>query len=273
MDIIRKKNLNSINANIRDIIAKLKFNGNPIKIKGSSTIQNLKYVNDYDLYCMIKDKPEEPDKFIDEINKIRYNVTTNTPTYFVSGIIFEDPEKKYRWNLDEKINMKKFKSLYKNAQFVKIDYITKDKDRFIGLDVIYYLKDQDTTDDTLRKTFREDMEKFMEEKKYFKVLKRLFGIYQVNKNEEGLKCLINYFNSDVGKKYELVNQLQSIQKLKDNKYLGDNTLLKKSIDQNLKELNIKINKAEELPKVIENLEKDINKDALEKIEEMQKKNN
>lgn len=270
MDIIRKRDTRALTGEIRNIISKLKYENNPIKIKGSSMVGNLNYINDYDLYCDIKNKPEDPEEFLKKLNTIRYNITTSTPTFFISGIIFKDPENKYRWNVDQKINTKTFNKLYKDAEFVKLDFVTFEKNKFIGIDMIYYLKPQKVDDETVLGTLREDVEKYMGEKRYFKVLKRLFGIYQIKKNEAGLKKLIEIFNSDLGKKYELYNQLEAVQQLQENPHFEKNENLKNRIEQNFKDLKIKIKDKKDLPKFTENLEKQINNEAKKYIDEMSK---
>jgi hypothetical protein len=270
MDIIRKRNTFALSGEIRNLISKLKYDNNPIKIKGSSMVGNLKYINDYDLYCDIKNKPEDPQEFLKKLNTIRYNATTQTPTFFISGIIFKDPENKYRWDTDQKVNNKIFNKLYKDAEFVKLDFVTFEKNKFIGIDMIYYLKPQKIDDETVLGTLREDVEKYMGEKRYFKVLKRLFGIYQIKKNEEGLKKLIEIFNSDLGKKYELFNQLEATQQLLDNPHFIKSETLKKRIQQNFKDLKIEIKEPKELPKFIEKLEKEIHNEAKKYIDEMSK---
>jgi hypothetical protein len=267
VEIVQKKSLNELSPEIKKTIQYLKYDNAPMQIKGSSMVRTLKYINDYDMYTEIEDPPEDPNKFIKDINTIIYNVTNYTPTYFVSGIIFQDEENKYRWNNDQKIMKKKFNKLYEKAEFVKLDFVTYEQNHFIGLDVIYYLSPQDIDDETIKRTLTEDVTKYLKEKRYFKMLKRLFAYYQITKDDENIRKLIKLFNSDVGRKYQLYNQLESVNTLYNNKYFMKKEDLKKKIAMNMKHLKIDFKDKEDIPKIMEKLEREINNESKKYIDQ------
>jgi hypothetical protein len=59
----------------------------------------------------------------------------------------------------------------------------------------------------------DDIKELSKNKEYYKVLKRQFNIYKANKDYPKLLELTEYFNSDIGKKYQTKSNLEAIKKI------------------------------------------------------------
>lgn len=83
----------------------------------------------------------------------------------------------------------------------------------------------------MAKHIKDDIEIYLAEGEYWKVLKRWFSIYFLYNNVESIEFLVRVFNSELGKLYEKVCNLQAIELLYE--FYKDDRVLEK-IQQNLK---------------------------------------
>lgn len=260
MQLLEKKAPKDYDKETKLFLKYLKYKNNPVILKGSASYKLLQHKSDFDLYCNIL-KPDSPEHTMKYIYKIINRMQTHANAYFLSGVIFEDEEKKYRW--DNNIDKKEFKKIFHNAQFFKLDFVAFYNNNFISLDCIYYLKPQDLSPEHLKKTLMEDIVKYTKEKRYFKVLKRKFYYYEVVGNNEELKKLIEYFNTNIGKYYEALNKLEAINLLYENPKFKKNKILQKKIDHSLSELDLShyIHNKDDLEEAIEFMENYLNMEA------------
>ena len=116
-----------------------------------------------------------------------------------------------------------------------------------------------TREEIMKKTknIKEDIEEYKAKGYYYKVLKRWFSIYAMYNNIGPVEFLVQVFNSELGKIYEKVCNLQAIELLYQY-YKDDRT--KEQIEQNLKLLNEDLN-IKRIHRKINDYLKLINKEA------------
>lgn len=236
---------------IKEIMNILKFKNNKLYVHGSYKYKDVYYTSDIDLYTKIN--KEKPQTIKEEINNIINNICNHDDLYIMELKIQLSETNKHKYNkpCDEKKEIiKDIDDNIKKIDFIKIDtlYYSRTEYKFIEISIIYDYKIEKLTDENYKNKIIEDIKKFKKEKKYFKMLKRL---YLLTDNEE----LIKYFNSEEGKKYQLLNNLKSIQEIK--KMYKDKETQQK-IKYALKSLKSN-NKT--LSKDVEKLETQLNKNA------------
>ena len=65
--------------------------------------------------------------------------------------------------------------------------------------------------DKVIKDLKDDISKHRQEGNYYKVLKRMFSLYVMDKNMEQVEFLISIFNSELGGLYEKICNLKAIE--------------------------------------------------------------
>jgi hypothetical protein len=202
---------------------------------------------------------------------------------------YRDIIKGYKYIEDEKIY---FTNCLRQKSVIKLDVIYVDKEyRLYDITQNYYIKIGDDKnyndilyDDVLRNLLIEFRTLFYDEKKYYKSLKRLYSYYKLKNNKSKIKKLQTLFNSELGIDNKLSSDLKIIILLIDNKFrkikkdlIYNNIKLLMSLKINekyeiylenlikiFKNLNISDIK-NELQKIIDVIDKDINDKTLEYI--------
>ena len=118
-------------------------------------------------------------------------------------------------------------------------------------------------------SLKEDIDELIKEKQYYKVLKRLFSLYRIDKDYEKLLQLNEIFNSELGEKYKKISNLKTLSVIKDE--YNDYSTHKKIII-NLKALgeNSRVKNVENRADV---LEEQLNNEAKKIYEAFVNKNN
>lgn len=260
MDILEKKQMNEFNDDVKVLLKKLKLDKTPISVNGSYSLKSSKYYSDIDLFQFV-DKSYNSKKLYDKLTQILNDVFSNSDNIFVELKLQlkNDDKIKYERLIDFEYN--KFKKVYDEIDYIKVDLIKRIKNKFIEVSIIYKLSDDVMTTEndveSLVKSLNDDVSKYTKEKKYFKVLKRKFNLYALDKNYSKMKQLMGILNSDIGHKYQLISNLEAIKKLLE--ITDDKDIIKKII------INLKDNKMEpdvnKLDNMIDTLNNEINKEA------------
>ena len=104
--------------------------------------------------------------------------------------------------------------------------------------------------------YKDEIKELVKSGKYFKALKRVFSINKLNNKKDELVKLTKFFNSNFGKMYKIISNLNTIKILLDN--YKDKKIIKQVIN-NLKIYNIY--NIEEINKYINKYSKIYNKEA------------
>ena len=196
------------------------------EIIGSSHYKNFLYSNDYDLneYYKAKDTPQVLNKLHNNFLEMFEEAQKNPNQYitdFKCGKIGEEP---IRWNYEnlkngyQKINNKKylFTECLLMDSTIKLDEVVFINGLASEITNNYFLKigskgnSKKNTKNEIIKMLKQNYEECIEEKKYFKALKRKFSIYQIRHPNKIPKTLLSILNSNSGRLYKTVNDLKLI---------------------------------------------------------------
>jgi hypothetical protein len=233
MDILEKKEKSQFDNDLKDIIKILKFKNNPIELKGSSSLKSQKYFSDYDLFTNII-LNYGVDEVYDEFRKILNNIISSYDLYFIEFKIQTKKGKKYRWFPNDDFKYEDFKKAFKDVDFAKIDIVSRTVNIFIEVSCIYKFSQDVLPTEEYISSLNKDIKELKKEGNYYKILKRLFNIFKLENNIHNIEMLTKVFNSELGKQYKTISNLEAIESLK--KYYKDADTNKK-IEINLTDIN------------------------------------
>ena len=212
MDILAEKDKTNLDKDLISIIKLLKYKDNSIELVGSSKLKALQYFSDYDLNTYFE-KPKQPD-LKQFLLTVISNITRYDKLYFI--------ELKFQTLKGEKVKFTpstihtledKFisNSFFEHLHFIKLDIVGYIQKRFIEISVNYFFIRKSLSLHQYVKSMNDDMNQMKKEKNYFKLLKRKFNIYRANNNKVMCVKLIDYFNSDIGRDYQIKSTLEAME--------------------------------------------------------------
>lgn len=257
MSILEKKDKNTFDNKLKKIIYIFKFDKILPIIAGSASLKSQRYFSDYDLFTRINKKYD--DKFIyDRIVDIVTELLVDNDVYLMELKVQSKNGDKHRWYFKDKIEYNDFKTKIKDVDFIKIDIIARINIRFVEVSSIYNFSLSKENKNDIKKRLFEDIKILLKEKKYYKILKRLFSIYKLNKNHRLLKLLSDYFNSDIGGLYQLNSNIDAINNLLK---LYNDEVTKDKARINLKDIGLDDTPLSRLARIYDNNFKELNKSA------------
>ena len=249
MDILESKTNFDINDKVRKYRDLFKYKNNKIMLNGSAALKSQYYFSDFDFSTNIdiNNKSESLKRFracgFHEFERILNDINNENFIYFIELKIQLKNGKKIRCKTIDKFTQKLFNKHSYDVNFIKIDVVSWIDGRFIEMSCIYDIVGESSKKDLL-KSLKDDINDLMDEGKYYKVLKRIFNIYKIKsfkseyKNKKVLVYLTQFFNSDNGKIYSDIANVEAI-KLIFKKYTDPTT--QQRIKSNLNSLGIKSN--------------------------------
>lgn len=257
MEITQEKQKQDYNDDIKNLINIFEFKDELIQLKGSSSMKILNFFADYDFFVMIKHKWSKKEIY-SEFNLILRKILENINCYFIEFKLQYINGKKYKWFYDDIFKYEEFNKLFNdNVDFCKIDIVYYSENRFIESSCIYKFGDNRLSVNEYISMLNDDIKTLKTENNYFKILKRLFSIYKIKKDNNKLILLTNFFNSEYGKKYKDINNINAIELLS-NHYNND-SLTKKRIELNLNELGFNKKYKKEYNKIYKNMNQEAKK--------------
>jgi hypothetical protein len=170
------------------------------KLKADNVI-NPKEASDAD---DLLDKATNPVGFINAKKEIRFHILRWLPIDILNGVL---EYRHHRFELNDAIH---------SGGLVKYDVISNQSDRFTEFSVIYNIfKGKKLITEkplNLKESLKEDIT-FYEPKNPFKALKRFFALAKSHKASHKAKDLIPLLNSDLGRLYQIIGDLSTLQKL------------------------------------------------------------
>jgi hypothetical protein len=228
-NVLIKKSTYDYEFEIKDIIKLLQFKKEPIKLKGSYTIEHLKYFSDYDIETVIKKKYTHKEIF-EEFYKILSDILKQENLFFIELKIELMDGDKIRFYPDDTFSFDKFKDL-KDIDFIKIDLVGFINNEFIEISSIYLFNLEFTN---IKTKLKNDIKKYSDENNYYKVIKRTLSLAKINKDEKMINDILLFLNNL--DESHILRNLETI-KLMEKYYSKDKNIMKK-IDLNLNEKNI-----------------------------------
>ena len=249
MNVLQKKI--KLNDQVMKTIELIRFKRAKVKLSGTASLNAMKYFSDYDFISHVTCKYKAK-TICDEFKRI-LNGHLNDLYFIEFKIEYDDGKKKKLYDVS---HLKT--SLFKNINFVKIDYIIRYENVFKELTIIYLFNAEKQSKEDMLKQVRYDYNVLKSERKYYKALKRLFSTYKIKKKYNKLIELTKFFN-DTGDKYEVVSNLKTIQALL--KRYDDHMTIKK-VMINLNDIGLVNN---DICETITEYENELNKSAIKYI--------
>jgi hypothetical protein len=191
------------------------------------------------------------------LSSVLQNINQNPDMYLIELKYQTKSDLKIRMYPGDIISQEGLERYYDQIKFIKIDTVARIKNKFYEISCIYLFKNEiEETKEELIKRLEDDITELKKEHKYYKVLKRLFSISMINNNINTAQLLMNVFNSDLGKQYEKLCNLQAIELL--NEFYKDESTREK-INLNLKLINERPNTS--ISKLITRYSKVINNEG------------
>jgi hypothetical protein len=255
MEITETKKRMQYNDDIKKLMGIFQLSNEQIELKGSSSLSAMNYYADYDFFTVIKGNYSVKEIY-DFFTKILRNILENSNTYFIEFKIQQNDGKKFKWFPNDKFNLNDFeKKFNKNTDYCKIDIIYFNNNRFIEATCNYIFYGKEQTEKESLEEINKNIIDLKKEKDYYKILKRMYLIYRIKGDDNKLVLLTNIFNSELGRIYKNLNNIDAIDIIK--KYYENDALTKKRIEVNLADINFYSN----YEKQYNNLKKELNKKA------------
>ena len=191
------------------------------EIKGSNSIRML-YGNDYDLFSVIKSNENETklkNDIVKEFQRMGKKLKEHKQDiyfmYFMAGL--DDDGKHKKWSLNDMITGR-FKNDLNDR--IKIEIVSYNNKFMPYSDVFEFyspkFKNVDKiTIDTIE-SLKPDIKKYYDEYNLMKVLKRLFIISQIKKDDKLKEKLQNIFNSNTSYLYSIISELKTMSEVLEN---------------------------------------------------------
>ena len=212
---------NDYNTDLHGIIQALQFKKHKISLKGSSSLKYMMYTSDYDLFSKIRDYKRYT--IYDTISHIMENTQQIDDLWHI--------ETKIQYTNGEKIKPDVLSAeLFKNVEFIKLDFVVRIYNKFKELSIIYQIHESAIS---YHESLKNDISELIDEGNYYKVLKRYFNLHKTNKST--VNKLSKFFNSEYGQIYENVSQLKAITLLQEH---YDDTFTYRKIKISLKDMHV-----------------------------------
>jgi len=208
-----KKNNEDFNNNLLNVFNLMTISGN-YNIVGSASLKKIYYNSDIDLNEVddLKSYKKVYEKF-KEIFKVCKENNNFFITDFKCGI--DEKNEPIRWTykdiMNGYINNKSFEDCLKQKSMIKLDIVYLLNGSFIEITEVYFLKignhtnynENELNSEEITKNLQNELKELIDEKQYFKALKRIFSILLIDEKNNTLQNkLINFFNSENGILYK-----------------------------------------------------------------------
>lgn len=209
--MIKKKE--DFNSNLTNVFNLLSISGH-YNIVGSASVKKIYYNSDIDLNEIDEFKSfktvYEKFKHIFQVCKQNKDIFI---TDFKCGV--DNNKEPIRWSYDDVMkgyhNNKSFEDCLKDKSMIKLDVVVLLNGIFVEITEVYFLKignytnyDKNELDSTkIKVKLQKELKELIDNGMYFKALKRIFSILQMqDKNKTLQNKLITFFNSETGILYK-----------------------------------------------------------------------
>ena len=211
--MLNKKTKLDFNNNLQNIFNLISISGH-YKIVGSAALKGIYYNSDIDL-----NENDELDSYKKVYEKFKqiFEICKNNKDIFITDFKcgVDENNEPIRWSYKEIMNNsnknKSFEDCLKQKSMIKLDIVYLLNGNFIEITEVYFLKignntnynENELNSEEIKKNLQNELKNLINEKQYFKALKRIFSILLMeNKNNILQNKLINFFNSENGILYK-----------------------------------------------------------------------
>lgn len=205
LPLVTRKQAHEYPDNLIHAMHILKFADVRPVLGGSASIKTIKYFGDFDLISRIPPRTYDAQESYAQLTGIMKR-SKETNFLILDEVKFQTDKMKYR----KMISKSQFVKIYDDLELVKYDYILWAGGIFYELSSIYSFKSGGKLEDFLKSIY-EELPEHKDEGNWFKILKRLYSISNLQKDSTTLKLLTDFFNRH-GKGYRIMSNLQAIEK-------------------------------------------------------------
>jgi hypothetical protein len=209
MDVYTERAQRDFPPELKRVILILKGNSkSPIFLKGSASLQSIKYPADYDFFTTLK--KFNLDFFIELIRRIN-NDNFLCLIELKFQVIEEEGGTPFKYRVYKEDDLKEIDPSL-NYDFVKIDLVDMYDNNFEEISCIYKIKKDDlsSAERTYVKQIMDDISELKRDKSYYKILKRLFAISKLKKDRKTSLVLTKFFNSDIGLLNKKISMIDAV---------------------------------------------------------------
>jgi len=214
MDVLEQKYLSR---DLNFLLKVLQLGNNPIRLVGTGSMASQYYPADFDFLCQVKTK-YTPAKLYKDFKKIFSGFDNTNKLFFIEFKLQQEPkkeggeqEKHKRYKLDD-IDLEFFEAFFKpNTELCKIDAIIWYNGIFKEVSCIYFFSQKPLDMQKYIQVLLDDGKHYYDDGKIYKSLKRLMlsAKYENPPDKNLIIVITRFFNSMVGKLYELDNMIQA----------------------------------------------------------------
>ncbi len=196
---------------------------NHFNVIGSASIKRSVNYGDYDLQTIFKCKNKKKcvEKIRQHFIKLFKIAKKNKQLWVADLKIGELNTEPLRWKQEDLVNKinkgVSFNDALLMKSTIKVDIVYFLNGRFVEITDNYYFNIagnknyKETTKNDIIDSISESYNEYIEQKKYFKLLKRLYAIIRLkDPDNKKLDLLLNYFNSDIGLLYRVTTEIETL---------------------------------------------------------------
>ena len=211
MDVIEKKYPTQ---KLYPYINILRFKDSPVDLLGTGGNASQLYPSDIDLFSKIVTNETAQSSYKEFIGMLD-DIDERNDMYFIEFKVQDKDGMKQKFKSTQDIRNKfyEYKKFFNdNVDYCKFDFVLMIDGQFIELSIIYVFNKDPLDYDVLRISLSADMIDLIDEKKYYKSLKRLFAILKLDDppDRHALVNISKLFNSKVGELYKKNSVLKAI---------------------------------------------------------------
>lgn len=213
MDVLKEKYLST---ELNFMYNVFKFGNSPAQLVGTGSMSSQYFPADFDFLCAIKDKYNAEEAY-QEFKNVLKRFMSRPNLFFIEFKLQKnaeegkDQEKHKLFNIKD-ITQEFFTLYFNNVELCKIDAIIYLKNGLMKeVSCIYFFSSKPLVMSDYIQGLLDDQKHYVEEKKYYKSLKRLMlsAKYETPPDKNLMILITGLFNSYVGKLYELDNEIQA----------------------------------------------------------------
>jgi len=199
-----------LDINNRYLYEVFKFKNSVPKVVGTASLQSQLYPADIDMLCVIDEKPRGFNEVQRQFIKIFNRMEARENLFFVEFKLQNKiKEEKYKFFDINDVDGDFFKNHYdvNKIDICKIDIIQYQNNKFQDVSIIYFFNKEKVDMNNYYDSVLQDQKDYYNEGKYYKSLKRLMVSLKLQdpQNVNMIIGITNFFNSEVGRVYQLNN--------------------------------------------------------------------
>jgi hypothetical protein len=249
-----------LNINNRYLYEVFRYGKNIPRVVGTASLQSQLYPADIDMLCVLDKKPDSFNAVQTEFQNIFNRMKAQHNLFFVEfKLQNKEKDDKYKFFNVSDIDSDFFEKHYNpdKIDICKIDLLQYSNYKFQDVSIIYFFNKERVDMNVYYDSVLQDQKDYYDEGKYYKSLKRLMVTFKLQQplNINMIIGITNFFNSEVGRIYQLNNFITACLTYIE-KFGYD-----ERVRQFLKKFNLPILPKEDLEKLSKDYEKLYNKEA------------